>query len=71
MMGLLRSRALEWAEALLETTGTFSISFTGFLAELRKVFENSICADDSVEFRIIEAESGWDMKALLEVFLLS
>ncbi len=57
MMGLFRGRVLEWVEALLGTTGTFSISFTGFLEELQKVFDHSIYADDSAK-RLLNIHQG-------------
>ncbi len=68
VMGSLRGRALDWAEALRGATGSFSVSFERFMGELKKVSDRPV---SSAKPSSGAAESGWDEKALRGVFLHS
>lgn len=41
--GLLRGRALNWAEAMLGNSGANSLLFTKFVDDLKKVFDHTVC----------------------------
>ncbi|KAK2899294.1 hypothetical protein Q8A73_012423 [Channa argus] len=84
VVGLLRGRALEWAEAKLGNS--FLIPFHTFVEELRTIFDHPArsknaadrllslrqgfrsVADFSVEFRVLATEAQWDDAALRIVF---
>ncbi|KAK2899405.1 hypothetical protein Q8A73_012534 [Channa argus] len=81
-IGLLRGRALEWAEVV----SSLLIPFHLFINDLRKAFDHPACsenaahrllslrqgfrsvADFSVEFRVLATEARWDNAALWAVF---
>ncbi len=49
--------------------GSVSVSFAGFLAEMRKIFDRPVSTPlvwliYSIEFRTIAAESGWNEVSL-------
>lgn len=87
MVGLLRGRALTWAEAEDSARSLSQMNYSDFIQRFKQVFDhpdyagsaakrlfalqqgNRSAADYSVEFQTISADSGWNDKALREVFV--
>ncbi|KAK2899403.1 hypothetical protein Q8A73_012532 [Channa argus] len=86
VIGLLRGRALEWAE--VKVGSSLLIPFHMFINDLRKAFDHPACsenaahrllslrqgfldvADFSVQFRVLATEARWDNAALWAVFTM-
>lgn len=55
--GLLRGRALEWAEAFLSSSGADAISYADFVGEFKKVFAHPNVAADAAK-RLLSLRQG-------------